>query len=228
MAAPALIPAERRFWHVLPETDQAAFLRRGITRRFARGQSLMLEYQPGERVLLLREGRVKVASISPVTGREVLLAIREPGELVGEQAAIDDEPRSAAVIALEPGEAVAIARADFLSFLEGHPAAALAVMGALSRRLRDADAKRVEFAALGTLARVAGRLLELVERFGVTDDETTLIALPLSQEELAGWTGASIESVGRALQTMRTLEWIQTRRREIRILDVEALRRAVS
>ena len=112
--------------------------------------------------------------------------------------------------------------------LEGHPAPALAVMGTLSRRLRDADAKRVEFAPLGTLARVAGRLLELVERFGVTDDETTLIALPLSQEELAGWTGASIESVGRALQTMRTLEWIQTRRREIRILDVEALRRAVS
>ena len=50
------------------------------------------------------------------------------------------------------------------------------------------------------------------------------IVLPLSQEELAGWAGSSLEAVGRALRTMRSLGWIETRRREIRVLDLDALR----
>jgi DNA-binding transcriptional regulator YhcF (GntR family) len=49
------------------------------------------------------------------------------------------------------------------------------------------------------------------------------IELPISQEELAGATGSSLESVERALQTMRSLKCVQTRRREIRVLDREAL-----
>jgi CRP/FNR family transcriptional regulator, cyclic AMP receptor protein len=78
------------------------------------------------------------------------------------------------------------------------------------------------------MGRVAHRLLELCDRFGDLEDGSVRIALPLSQEELAGWTGSSIESVGRALHTMRALHWITTRRREIRVLDVDALRRAAS
>lgn len=220
--------SERRFWYALSEEDRAAFLRHGVVRRFFRGQALLHERQLADRVVLLREGRVKVVSIVAATGREIVLAIREPGELVGEQAVIDDEPRSASVFALEAVEAVAVTHGDFRRFLEEHPAASFALLRTMSQRLRDADAKRVEFAALGTLARVAGRLLELAERFGREDDEMIQIALPLSQEELAGWTGASIEAVGRALHTMRSLEWIQTGRREIHIVDLEALRRAVT
>ena len=117
---------------------------------------------------------------------------------------------------------------EFVAFLEEHPSASLALVRVLSQRLRDADAKRIEFAALNTLGRVAHRLLELCDRFGDPDGDDIRIALPLSQEELAGWTGSSLESVGRALQTMRALHWIATRRREIRVLDLDALRRAAS
>ena len=60
-------------------------------------------------------------------------------------------------------------------------------------------------------------------RFGSADGAAIGIALPLSQEEIAGATGSSLESVGRALQSMRTLRCIETRRREIRVLDPERL-----
>jgi CRP-like cAMP-binding protein len=160
------------------------------------------------------------------TGREVVLAFRGPGELVGELSALDDEPRSATIVAVDRVEALTLTAHEFRSFLTEHPSASLALLRMLSRRLRDADAKRIEFAAFNTLARVAVRLLELCERFGREEGGSVRIALPLSQEELAGWTGASLESVGRALQTMRSLNWIETRRREIRVLDPEALRRA--
>jgi CRP-like cAMP-binding protein len=215
------------YWSSLEPDVAAALLRRGVLRTFARGQALLHERQLPDCVLILRVGRVKVTCTSPA-GRDVVLAFRGPGELVGELSALDDEPRSATITAVERVEALSLTPQEFRAFLAEHPSASLALLRMLGRRLRDADAKRIEFAGLNTIARVAVRLLELCERFGSEEDGKVRIALPLSQEELAGWTGASIESVGRALQTMRSLHWIETARREIRVLDPDALRRAAS
>jgi CRP-like cAMP-binding protein len=202
-----------------------AFARNAVLRRFARGQALMHQGQVADRVLLVQSGRVKITSIS-VTGREVVLAFRGPGDLVGELSALDGSPRSATIVAVEPVETLALAREDFLSLVASDPSISLLLLRALSRRLRDADAKRIEFASFDTMGRVAVRLVELCERFGEHDGEAVRIELPLSQEELAGWTGASIESVARALQTMRTLGWIETGRRRVRVLDLEAMHNA--
>ena len=98
----------------------------------------------------------------------------------------------------------------------------------LTARLRDADAKRVQLAAYTTVGRVAFCLLELCERFGAGEDGAVDILLPLSQEELAGWAGSSLESVARSLQAMRGLGWIETRRRAIRVLDRDGLRTATA
>jgi len=215
------------FFDALTPEDAAELTARAMVRTFERGQALFHEGQLPDRVVLLRSGRVKVTSTTPA-GREVVLAFRGPGELVGELGAIDDAPRSATLVAVDRVEALTITPSDFMAFLEEHSSASLALIRVLSQRLRDADAKRVEFAALETLGRVAHRLLELCERFGDPEDGAIRIALPLSQEELAGWKGSSLESVGRALQTMRALHWITTRRREIRVLDLDALRRAAS
>ena len=215
------------FLAALTPADAAALTARAMARTFERGQALFHEGQLPDRVVLLRAGRVKVTSTTP-NGREVVLGFRGPGELIGELGAIDAKPRSATVVAVDAVEALTIPPGDFLAFLEEHASASLALVRVLSQRLRDADAKRIEFAALNTLGRVAHRLLELCERFGDPEDGAIRIALPLSQEELAGWTGSSLESVGRALQTMRALHWIATGRREIRVLDLDALRRAAS
>jgi CRP/FNR family cyclic AMP-dependent transcriptional regulator len=199
--------------------DAAAELRaRAGPRSFAKGQALMHVGQVPSEVLVLLSGRVKVSATTPA-GRTVLLAFRGPGDLVGDLAALDDEPRSASVVAIDPVQALAIGRDEFRAFLLARPAVALALLRELSARLRDADAKRVQLAAYTTVGRVAFCLLELSDRFGEDGD----ILLPLSQDELASWAGASLESVGRALQTMRNLGWIETRRRAIRVLNRAAL-----
>lgn len=174
--------------------------------------------------LVILSGRVKIAALSD-DGREVTLAIRGPGDLLGEQGVIDGEPRSATVIALDDVEALVVAGSEFTGFLADEPEAALYVMRTLARRLRDADQKRVEFAAKDSVARVAARLLELADRFGEHEGELVRIDLPLTQEELAGWAGASREAVTKALQGLRKLGWIETGRRTVTIRDVEALRR---
>lgn len=219
--------AGEHFWSALPPPEQAAMLAAGTVREYARGQALLLQEQMPDAVILLRLGQVKVTR-STTSGRQVVLAIRGPGELLGELAALDGQPRSASVVALEAVEALVLSPHAFRAFLAAHPAASMALLGMLTRRLRDADAKRAGFSSLTTLGRVADRLLELADRFGTQQDGYTRIELRISQDELAGWSGASLESVGRALATMRSLHWIETRRREIRVLDMAAVRRAAA
>jgi CRP-like cAMP-binding protein len=161
-------------------------------------------------------------------GKTVLLALRGPGELVGELSALDEAPRSASIVALEPVQALAVPHTRFKTFLLEHPEHALTLLQQLGARLRDADAKRVQLAAYTTTGRVAFCLLELCDRFGAGDEGAVDITLPLSQEELASWAGSSLESVGRALQQMRGLGWIETGRRAIRVLDRQGLQQATN
>lgn len=213
------------FWEALAPADAAALEARGVRRSFARGHAIFHAGQLADRVLILRSGRVKVTAPS-ASGREIVLAFHVSGELVGELAALDGGVRSASMVALEAVDVLALTPEDFRAVLDAHPAAALALVRTLGRRLRDADARLMEFATVDSLGRVAIRLVELCERFGEADGDQIDVALPLSQEELAGWACTSLESTARALQTMRSLGWIQTRRRAIRVLDLAALRRA--
>lgn len=215
---------ETAFWSLLAPEEVATLRAVGVLRKVTRRQALLHQGQVPGRVVILRAGRVKV-SATTASGREVILAFAGPGELVGELAALDQEPRSASVVALEDVEALCLSGEDFRALVAEHPYASLALLQSLTRRLRYADSKLIGFAASGVLERTATRLLELCERFGEEQGGTIQIALPLTQEELAGWAGASIDSVTRALHTMRSMHWIETRRREIRVLDVDALRR---
>ena len=220
--APTTAPRED-FWSSLSGDDARDLQARGTVRAYRRGETLVHERQVADRVLVMRRGHVKITALTS-NSREVVLAFRGPGDLVADLAALDGQPRSATIRAVEPVEALVLSANDFREFVVNRPEVSLAVIRLLIRRLREADLKRVEFAGLTTIERVAARLLEFAERFGLQDAEgATLIALPLSQDELAGATGASLESVGRALQTMRGLGYIETRRREIRILDARGL-----
>jgi CRP/FNR family transcriptional regulator, cyclic AMP receptor protein len=215
------------FWDLLDSEAAAAIRERAGQRSYARGQALMHSGQVPHDVIVLQSGRVKVSATTE-GGRHVLLAFRGPGDLVGELSALDARPRGASVEALEPVAAIALSHQQFRAVLERHPAASLALLRVLADRLREADAKRIQFAGYTALGRVAFCLLELCERFGAGEEGAVDILLPLSQEELAGWAGASLESVGRSLQTMRSLGWIETRRRAIRVLDRDALRSATT
>jgi hypothetical protein len=111
---------------------------RGVTRRFERGAALFHERQLSDRVMLLLEGRVKIASASE-DGREAVLAFRGPGEVLGELSAIDGQPRSASVTAVDPVRALVVPAADFRHFLERTPRATLWLLTRVISRLREAD-----------------------------------------------------------------------------------------
>lgn len=198
----------------------------GVGRRRPYGAGVTLFHQgdePGAVIVLLR-GRVKVASLGG-TARDVIIAVRGAGDLLGELSAIDGAPRSATVTTLEPVEALLVGGAAFAAFLERRPRVALVLLAMVASRLRYADGQQADFASHDVVGRVATRLVELCERFGRPDAGVVEVELPLSQEELAAWTGASREAVSKALQLLRALRIVETRRRHLTVLDLEALRR---
>lgn len=206
-------------------SDEVSALRaRAVARHFDRGATLMHHDEVPGRVLVVERGHAKVTLLSE-DGKEVVLALRGPGELLGELAALGGEPRSATVRALEPIDALAIAADDFDSLLEEYPRIALAVLRVVIERLREADRQQFEFAAYQTLGRVARRIVELAERFGESGDGGIRIALGISQEELAGWAGASREATSKALHDLRAMSLIETERRHITVRSVDELRR---
>lgn len=196
---------------------------RGARRHFKRGAYLLTEGEISDHVAVVLTGRAKVSSFTP-DGREVVLAVRGPGDLLGELSALDGGVRSASVSALEPVEALIIPSERFEHFLQDHARLAVMLLQMMSRRLRDADRKRIEFGAYDTPGRVARRIIELADRYGETEERGVRITLSLTQDELAGWSGASREAVSKALRHFRDRGWIETGRRSIVVLNVDALR----
>lgn len=183
----------------------------------------MWEGEPGDHVMVLLDGRVKVTRAG-VSGQELLLSIRGPGEILGELACMDGQPRVASVRALEPARVLTIEGRQFRRFAQDAPQVAGALITVLSLRVREALLKRAEFPASDTIGRLAARLVELAERYGEPCESGVAIGLPLSQEELGAWAGASHAGVAKGLQVLRELGWIKTERRRIIVTDLEALR----
>lgn len=208
----------------LSDDERTALFAKGRRRTVPRGGHLLVEGTRSDVVFVVLTGRVKVSS-STSHGTEVVLAVRGPGALLGELGAIDDEPRGASAIALEPIEVLAIGSSGFSEYLAGNPRVTLMLLRTVTSRLRDADRKRVEFGGFDTVSRVAFRLVELAERFGEDVPDGVRIAIPFTQDELAGWVGASREAVVKALRALRARGLVETQRRAMVIHDLPALRR---
>jgi CRP-like cAMP-binding protein len=214
----------RSFLESLLEQDRNALLEAGRSRRWQRGDLLVRSGDPVDSATVLLSGSVKVHKTA-AEGAEVVLALLGAGDLLGEMSAVREAERSADATALEDVEAVVIPVPDLRAFLSAHPNAMLALLEMAVARLHLADLRRIEFATAGSLARVATRLVELAERFGITREDGAIeVGIPLTQEELAAWSASSRESTARALHTLRKLNVLETHRRRLVVRDLEKLR----
>ena len=215
--------SEDGFLGSLSDGDADALRSAGVRRTYGAHVTLVHQDDEAGPVVVLLGGRAKIAVTE--AGREAIFGVVGAGELIGELAAIEGSPRSTTVTTLEPVDALVIPRSDFLGLLDRRPRIALAILRVIARRLRYADAQRAQYATLDVAGRLAQRLLELSERFGVEQRGGIEIRLPLSQEELASWVGASREAVSKAFQQLRTLGVVETGRRRVTVLDLDGLRR---
>lgn len=205
------------FWPLLGSGEQAALATLGRPHRSSAGATLCLEGEPSTHVFILISGWVKVVSASD-EGRELLLALRGPGDIVGEIAGEVTGYRTATVRAAGPLQSLIIAANRFERFLDQHPVAAHTYRRAMAERRRAADEAQRGRALTNGSQRLARLLLDLTGP--ATDrDGRAASAPPLSQEELASLIGSSRATVTRALSQWRARGIIRTGQREIVVLD---------
>jgi CRP/FNR family transcriptional regulator, cyclic AMP receptor protein len=217
----------RSFWSELSREDQRDLLRLGTMRHFPAGTALIRAREPTNHVLMLYRGCVKVISRGDGAGEgcQVVLAIRDAGEIVGEMSVMAGQPRSATVVAVRDVEAVVVPAGWFNFFIRSHVDAAIALQSSLCARLLEADRTR-ESAALDSVERrLAVTLLDLADRYGRPGPSGGIVVdLPLSQDDIAGLVLTSRRTLGRVLMRLRADRVLVTGRRAILIRTPAALR----
>lgn len=216
---------ERTFLDSLSEDDLAAMFTVGTKKKYRKGDVLFVEGQPATDVLIILEGTLKLTKASP-DGDPIVLELRGRGELIGELAALDNAGRSASASAIDNVVVLSLDKDVFAEMERTRPSISQTVRDTLVRRVRESSQRQHEQSALDSFGLLCSRLVELCERFGVQTERGWEIKSPLSQQELAGWICVSRDAVVRSLTKARDLGWIDTRRREYTIFDLEALRRA--
>jgi CRP/FNR family transcriptional regulator, cyclic AMP receptor protein len=211
------------FLRQLSKEDAEALLSRVRRRTVKPGTEIIRAASAGDEAVLVLAGRVRLVAYG-ADHREVVLALRGPGELIGEMAALGAGRRTATAIALDEVEIGFLPSGDLLAFLREHPDSALVLIRMVVRRLADATRDVVDLATQDSVGRLAKRLVDLSAEHGKAAAGGTQIELALTQDELARWTGATRETVSRALRLMRQLGWVATDRRTITVLDPAALR----
>jgi CRP-like cAMP-binding protein len=202
----------------LAEPELVRFAEIAREREYPRNSVILFEDDPGDALYIVSTGQVKVVLIGE-DGREVILSVLGDGDFFGEMSLIDDEPRSAHVIAMKDSRLLVLRREDFQAELEREPRIALKLLRVLVQRLRRADEKIGGLVLLDVNGRVAQLLLDLSEESG-----GPTITRKLTHHTIAQMIGSSRETVSRAMRELIDRGCISVSRREITITQPDALR----
>jgi CRP/FNR family cyclic AMP-dependent transcriptional regulator len=199
--------------------DQLRTLVTVVTRRSApRSSVIMAAGDPIDSLYIVISGRLKVM-MGDADGKEVILSLIGPGEFFGEMGLIDESPRSASVVAIEPCELLAITKRDFRKCLQENFEMAMTVMRGLVRRLREADRKIGSLALLDVYGRVARLLIDMSENV----NGQKIVTKRLPKQDIAKMIGASREMVSRVMKDLQMGGYIEMRGSTILLRDTITL-----
>lgn len=185
----------------LDDRELAAIAAVAKTRRYAKDDVVFYADESGDIFCLIQAGQVKVTMISP-EGKEIILSLMGPGEFFGEMALLDDEPRSATVVATEPLELVTIWRKDFLQILSENFDITKKVLAQISRRLRSASSRIESLATMDVYGRLARFFVDLAHEQGKTLDNGYIAVTRPTHQAIANMIGTSRETVSRLIHDL--------------------------
>lgn len=212
------------FWSLLSEGDRAGLSALGPGRVYPSDATLCVEGDPTTHLFILTEGWVKIISTTR-DGYEIVLALRGPGDIVGEIAGAATGRRNATVRAINTVRSLIVSYDKFNAFLNSHPSAEYAFRRVVTKRWNDTDSLLRSRSTTTGMQRLAGLLLDLADRHGREIDGAMHLVMPLSQEELASLAGTSRATITRAFSTWRQRGIIRTGTRRVEITNLRALRR---
>lgn len=193
-----------------------------VIKAYERGQRVFSEDDPSDFFYIVLTGRVKVFKQAP-NGSDLILELFGPGGPLGAVAAYESRPYPASAAAMEASECLLIPRESFFQLLEKHPTLVRGLLGSLSLRLVQLTTRLAELTGGRIEARFSRLFLKLADQLGHPDRGGVFIPLPLSRQELADWTGTTIETSIRIMSRWNKEQVLLTEKDGFVLLDRAAL-----
>lgn len=212
----------QKFFCNLSEANLKIFESLKVTNSYAKGARIFLQGQPSTGIYMLCQGRVKL-SMNSKDGKEIILHIGEPGEVIGLSATVSDSIHIATAQALEPCQVNFVRNKDFLRFLQQNAEACMSAVKQLSQNYQTAC---LQICALGLSATVADKLATLFLgwcKASCEDKDGIHLKISYTHEEMAQMIGTSRETVTRLLKNFRDRHLITRKGSELIIHNKEKL-----
>jgi CRP-like cAMP-binding protein len=193
-----------------------------VEKHFGKDDYIFFEGDPSSWLGVVLDGRVKMIKHSEA-GKDVVLNVISPGEMLGEVAAFNGEPYPATAQAMEPTVVASIHQDDYLRLLNQYPALALKVIEEQGRRLREAQDMIRSMAVERVERRIARILLKLAATAGSSSEDGILIELPLTRQDIAEMAGTTVETAIRTMSKFRKRGLVRTKRGRVTILEPHQL-----
>jgi len=189
-----------------------------------RGTTLFQEGEPGDSLYIVLSGKIKLGRRA-ADGRQNLVAIMGPSDMLGELSLFDPGPRTATATAVTDARLSRLRKQALRPWLTNRPEIAEQLLRVLARRLRRTNDALADLIFTDVPGRVAKNLLQMAGRFGTRDGGVLRVTHDLTQEELAQLVGASRETVNKALADFASRAWLRLDGKSVIILDPERLAR---
>lgn len=204
-------------------SDQAERLdRHAVMRKFKKRALVYSPTEPGQSVMVLAKGQIKIKDITP-EGKETILTFIEPGEIFGELAILDDEPRQDYAEAVADSEVLVLTRESLLWLMQERGDVTLSITKLMGFRRKHIENRLRNVLFLSSRERMVRILHELVQTHGDRVENYCEIRLSLSHQDLASLIGVTRETVTVVLGQLQGEKLIKIRRRHLSILDCERL-----
>ena len=187
-----------------------------------KGEPIFEEGEVTNGIYCIKDGVCKLSKLSD-NGKDQIVKLVKPGELLGQRSMISDEPANLSAVALEDMEVCFIPRSEVMQFFTQNNQFSMNVMRTICDDLKGADDHMVNMAQKTVRQRLAETLIYLEDTFGKNEDGT--LHIQLSREELAGMIGTATESCIRLLSELNKSEYIELIGKKIKIVDKNKLKR---
>ena len=213
---------ENSLFDELPREDLDILSQHKTCIRYKKGQTLFYEGTRPMGLFCINSGKVKVYKISS-EGKEQILKLAKPGDFLGYRALISEEFYNSSATVIEEGAMCYIPKSDFLEIMQKNPRFFQRMAKRVAHELGLMEQKLVTIAQKSVRERLAATLIMLKETYGMEGDESDLIDIALSREDLANIIGTATETVIRLLSDFKSQKLISLQGKKIKVLNHKGL-----
>jgi CRP/FNR family cyclic AMP-dependent transcriptional regulator len=190
-----------------------------VTKTVKRGTNIFAKGDPGTNLCAIGEGTVKI-SVTTVDGKDAVFNVLGKGDIFGEIALLDGNPRTADATAATDCELFVIERRDFLPLMREEPDIALRIIEILCSKLRRTTEQAEEVMFLDLPSRLTKALMRLVDADTAGKQERKI---SITQRDLGNIIGMSRESINKQLRMWEDKKWVRVERNAVVILATDQL-----